>query len=61
MNDLTALEKHLNKDELSHLDDLIRSWDLLADLSFADLLLCVAEPNIPVSPYTVVSCPTNYE
>ena len=55
MNDLTALEKHLNKDELSHLDDLIRSWDLLADLSFADLLLCVAEPNIPVSPYTVVA------
>ena len=55
MNDLTALEKKLNPDELAHLNDLIRSWDLLADLSFADLLLCVPETNMPVSPYTVVA------
>tara|TARA_Y100000768_G_scaffold101384_1_gene74134 strand:- start:183 stop:1640 length:1458 start_codon:yes stop_codon:yes gene_type:complete len=55
MNDLTALEKKLNQDELSYLDDLIRSWDLLADLSFADLLLCAPDLNIPVSPYTVVA------
>ena len=55
MNDLTALDKKLNQNELEHLDGLIRSWDLLADLSFADLLLCVAEPNIPVYPYTVVA------
>ena len=55
MNDLTALKQQLNQEELSHLDDLTRSWDLLADLSFADLLLCVPEPNMPVSPYTVVA------
>jgi len=55
MNDLTALETKLDQDERAHLNDLIRSWDLLADLSFADLLLCVPEPNMPVSPYTVVA------
>ena len=55
MNDLTALDKKLNQNELEHLNGLIRSWDLLADLSFADLLLCVPESDTPVSAYTVVA------
>ena len=55
MNDLTALDKKLNQDELEHLDGLLRSWDLLADLSFADLLLCVPESDTPVSAYNVVA------
>ncbi len=55
MNDLTALDKKLNRDELDYLDGLIRSWDLLADLSFADLLLCVPEADAPLSAYTVVA------
>lgn len=55
MSNLKDLEQRLSEEELAHLHELIRSWDLLADLSFADLLLCVPENSDPISPYVVVA------
>jgi two-component system, sensor histidine kinase PdtaS len=37
--ELIAKNSQLNKDEIDHLSELVAEWRLLADLSFADLLL----------------------
>ncbi|MGI9621775.1 MAG: histidine kinase N-terminal domain-containing protein, partial [Acidimicrobiales bacterium] len=37
-----------------HLQRLMRTWDPLADISFADLLLCVPTDGAPTTAYTVV-------
>ena len=37
--ELIAKNSHLNPQEVEHLSDLVAEWRLLADLSFADLLL----------------------
>lgn len=55
MASLNDLEQYLGEPELKHINELIRSWDLLADLSFADLLLCIPKSDAPVSPYYVAA------
>lgn len=41
LGELTRQHTQLNRDEVDHLQRLIGEWGLLADLSFADLLLYV--------------------
>ncbi len=41
LGELTRQHTDLNRDEIDHLQRLIGEWGLLADLSFADLLLYV--------------------
>ena len=55
MASLNDLEQYLGEPELKHINELIRSWDLLADLSFADLLLCIPKSDALVSPYYVAA------
>ena len=42
LSDLLASHTHLDDDQTGHLQRLVASWGLLADLCFADLLLFVA-------------------
>ena len=55
MSALTELAPALKASESEYLSKLIRSWDLLADLSFADLLLCIPEDNSTKTSYVIVS------
>jgi two-component sensor histidine kinase len=41
LSDLLASHTHLDSDQTSHLQRLVAEWQLLSDLSFADLLLWV--------------------
>ena len=41
LGELTRQHTSLNRDEIEHLQRLIGEWGMLADLSFADLLLYV--------------------
>ncbi|MDG1846071.1 MAG: sensor histidine kinase [Acidimicrobiales bacterium] len=51
---LSELAPRLSPSERNHLGGLMRVWDLLADISFADLLLCVPENEEVTATYTVV-------
>ncbi|MBU98546.1 MAG: hypothetical protein CL429_05565, partial [Acidimicrobiaceae bacterium] len=55
MSALTELAPTLKASESGYLSKLIRSWDLLADLSFADLLLCIPEDNSTKTSYVIVA------
>ena len=55
MSALSELAPSLEAQEREFLSHFIRSWDLLADLSFADLLLCVPEEDSPVASYTIIA------
>ncbi|MDP6298890.1 MAG: histidine kinase N-terminal domain-containing protein [Acidimicrobiales bacterium] len=52
---LSELAPTLEAQECEYLTNVIRSWDLLADLSFADLLLCIADDESIEASYTVVA------
>jgi len=41
LGEITRQHTDLNRDQIDHLQRLIGEWGLLADLSFADLLLYV--------------------
>ncbi|MEC7845050.1 MAG: histidine kinase N-terminal domain-containing protein [Actinomycetota bacterium] len=55
MSVLSELAPNLEARECEYLTHIIRSWDLLADLSFADLLLCIPDDQASITSYTIVA------
>jgi len=55
MSVLSELAPTLEARECEYLTHIIRSWDLLADLSFADLILCVPDDQSAITSYTIVA------
>jgi len=53
LDDLARLRTRLGGADLVHLERLAAGWRPLADLSFADLVLFVPEPD---GRFTVVAC-----
>ncbi len=43
MTELAREQTALDREQVAHLNRLVSEWGMLADLSFADLLLCVPD------------------
>ncbi|SVD39278.1 uncharacterized protein METZ01_LOCUS392132, partial [marine metagenome] len=55
LEELAKENSNLEDDLISYLQDLTRSWGLLADLSFSDLLLYLPTKESPVDSFVLLA------
>ena len=55
LEELAKKNSDLEDDSISYLQDLTRSWGLLADLSFSDLLLYLPTKESPVDSFVLLA------
>ncbi len=55
LEELAKENRNLEDDLISYLQDLTRSWGLLADLSFSDLLLYLPTKESPVDSFVLLA------